>query len=84
MTIEVLVIRDPDGDDAVQVWADGVLAADAIITVVDAGRGWEFDDWARNACDAGLAATTPAARRAIFRAYLDPPGSEYIQGWPDD
>lgn len=87
MMIEILVVRDPDGDDEIQAWHDGQPVAwpEVRVVVVDAGRGHEYDDWQESAKDAfENIFQSPKACRAAFDAYADPPGKEYIEGWPYD
>jgi hypothetical protein len=83
--ITVLVVRDPDGGDDIQIWdGDDDITSSCFVTVVDAGRGYDYDDWIEMA--AGDVASVPhqVPRDAITVAYLDPPGNKFITGWPDD
>ena len=48
--------------------------------VIDAGRGWDWDDW-REFRDATLTEPlSPAARAELTDAFDDPPGGEYVMG----
>lgn len=83
--IEILVIRDPDMADEVTVWVDGVeRTADVIEIHVDAGAGYDFEDWRANADawdrDPRL---SDAARQAAAEAFVDPPGWTYIDGFKE-
>jgi hypothetical protein len=78
-TIEVVVIRDPSSQTSVSVYVDGV-AVDCQSVVIDAGHGWEWDDW-REFRDATLAeSSSPACRAELIDVFDDPPGGEYVMG----
>lgn len=82
--IEILVVRDPDMADDITVWVDGRPAThEAHIAYVDAGAGYEYEDWRDNA-DWVLrnGPWSHAAFQAIEAAFEDPPGKDYIDGWP--
>lgn len=84
--IEILVVRDPDGGDEIEIWEDGqpVGFPQARVVVVDAGRGHDYDDWQETAKDAfENIFQSPKACRAAMAAFADPPGSKYIDGFPD-
>ncbi|WP_063711399.1 MULTISPECIES: hypothetical protein [Nocardia] len=77
--VEVVVVRDPSAQTWVSVYVDGVVA-DCRSVVIDAGHGWEWDDW-RDFRDATLAeASSPACRAELIDAFDDPPGGEYVLG----
>ncbi|WP_063719987.1 MULTISPECIES: hypothetical protein [Nocardia] len=77
--VEVVVVCDPSGETEVSVFLDGV-ATDCESVVIDAGRGWEWDEW-REFRDATLAGPGSAACRArLIDAFDDPPGGEYVLG----
>ncbi|MGS2807755.1 MULTISPECIES: hypothetical protein [Nocardia] len=77
--VEVLVVRDPSAETWVSVFIDGV-ATDCRSVVIDAGHGWDWDDW-RDFRDATLAETSsPACRAELIDAFDDPPGGEYVLG----
>ena len=85
MTIEILVVRDPDMADEITVWRDGYdITNSELVTVayVDAGAGWDFEDWRENA-DHWLKRDdiTDVFREAVAAAYFDPPGQKYIDGF---
>lgn len=78
-TVEVVVIRDPSSQTSVSVYVDGV-AVDCQSVVIDAGHGWEWDDW-RAFRDATLAEpSSPACRAELIDVFDDPPGGEYVMG----
>lgn len=78
-TVEVVVIRDPSSQTSVSVYVDGV-AVDCRSVVIDAGHGWEWDDW-REFRDATLAEpSSPACRAELIDVFDDPPGGEYVMG----
>lgn len=77
--VEVVVVRDPSSQTEVSVSIDGV-AVDCLSVVIDAGRGWDWDDW-REFRDATLTEPlSPAARAELIDAFDDPPGGEYVMG----
>ncbi len=77
--VEVVVVRDPSAQTWVSVYVDGV-ATDGRSVVIDAGHGWEWEDW-RDFRDATLAeASSPACRAELIDAFDDPPGGEYVLG----
>ena len=85
--IEILVVRDPDSENDITVWIDGVEQdwRDGInIVQVDAGAGYTFEDW-RETADAWERddSISDDFRRAVKEAYLDPPGRQYIQGFKE-
>lgn len=84
--IEILVVRDPDSADEIRVWQDGVelRPGDYAEFYVDAGAGWEYEDWREAAEAADEGAMYPAVRVAVAAAYADPPGKKYIDGWPEE
>ncbi|MFD6104202.1 hypothetical protein ACFWFQ_16215 [Nocardia salmonicida] len=78
-TIEVVVVRDPSSQTSVSVYVDGV-AMDCQSVDIDAGRGWEWEDW-REFRDATLAEpSSPACRAELIDVFDDPPGGEYVMG----
>lgn len=76
--LEVIVVRDPDGPAHIETFLGGE-PIDATEFVIDAGAGWEWEDWVE-ARDANLAAVSPGARAALLGHYDDPPGGNYIEG----
>ncbi|WP_063711423.1 hypothetical protein [Nocardia asiatica] len=78
-SVEVVGIRDPSSQTWLSVYVDGV-AVEGRSVVIDAGHGWEWDDW-REFRDATLAeASSPACRAELIDAFDDPPGGEYVLG----
>ncbi|MFF0532836.1 hypothetical protein ACFYT3_31235 [Nocardia amikacinitolerans] len=78
-TVEVVVVRDPSSQTWVSMYVDGV-AVDCRSVMIDAGHGWEWDDW-RDFRDATLAEeSSPAYRAELIDAFDDPPGGEYVLG----
>lgn len=83
--IEILVVRDPDSYNEIRVWQNGIEVSDVVAIVsVDAGAGYDYEDWRDNAAAAQLVLSSDAARTACRYAYDDPPGKQYIDGWPDE
>ena len=83
--IEILVVRDPDSSNGVQVWQDGdEVTGDCVVVHVDAGAGWDYADWRDNAGGAVAAMRSDAAKAAVIRIFEDPPGTKYIDGWPEE
>jgi hypothetical protein len=64
--IEILVVRNPDMADEIRVWIDGEEmfdSPDKLVSIyVDAGAGWDYEDWIESA-DAEL----ERARSDTFR-----------------
>lgn len=85
--IEILVVRDPDSDNQIEVWLDGDKLAWAEYTLieVDAGRGYDYADWLDNVRHV-LAdpVMSTGFHAAVEAAYADPPGKKYIDGWPEE
>lgn len=79
--LEVIVVRDPDGPSGIEVFAGGVAVLPAEY-VLDAGAGWQWDDWVE-ARDANLVSASPAARAALLGHCADPPGGKYVEGRDD-
>lgn len=75
-SIEVIVVRDPDGPTEIQVFVDG-FPRTVTEYHVDPGAGWTWTDWTR-ARDDNLANASHAARAALRKVYANPPGGEYI------
>ena len=81
--IEILVIRDPDNGTDVHLYIDGRHTNDAMIWKVDAGAGWEADDWLDDYRYAERANITDAFRDAVLEALAEPPGKQYIDDFAD-
>lgn len=84
--VEILLVRDPDGGTDLTVWIDGVRAGDEdyLEFVVDAGRGYTWDDWVEQATYDAAQAGSAEVKAAVLAAYADPPGLQYIDGWPEN
>lgn len=80
--LEMVVVRDPDGDTQVTTFLDGARFSDIEEYVVDAGRGYTYSDWIESRDDA-VEAASPAAAELLRACYDHPPGSSYIGGAPD-
>lgn len=78
---EVLVTRDPDGpnDVDVAVLGHGVHSQWARVFSVDAGAGWEWPGWVEHR-DNCLAEASNGLQEPLRAAFADPPGGEYVQG----
>lgn len=83
--IEILHVRDPDGECSFTIWVDGQQVADSewALFDVDAGRGYTYEDWKENSEDAVRQASTEEVKAAVAEAYGDPPGDQYIDDFPD-
>lgn len=81
--VELVIERDPDGGTYVQVFADGI-EVNTEEYVIDAGAGYEWDDWKEVRDNNLAAASSPAVRAALENAYKRPAGWQYIDGKPDD
>lgn len=81
MKVETVIVRDPDGGTEVSVYVDGE-PVDASEYVIDAGAGWEWEDWCERR-DSMLAEASPAARAELESALDDPPGGQYVDGRED-
>lgn len=79
--VEIITVRDPDGGTDVHLLVDGVEIAFEEYGI-DAGHGWEWEDW-KEARDANLESASPGARRILENWYASPPGGKYIEGKPD-
>ncbi|MET7772042.1 hypothetical protein [Nocardia sp. NPDC005366] len=77
--VEVVVVGDQSSETEVSVFLDGV-AVNYRPVVIDAGRGWEWDQW-REFRDTTLTEPlSPAARAELIDTFDDPPGGEYVMG----
>lgn len=83
MKIELIVVRDPDGDTSTTLFVDGERVTDGVIEYeIDAGRGYTWEDW-KESRDYDLAlASSPAVRAELLSWYSDPPGWKYIDWVP--
>ncbi|WP_347956075.1 hypothetical protein [Gordonia aichiensis] len=74
--LTVVVVRDPDGNDDVTVFADNEPCSASTI-VVDAGRGWSPSEW-QNFVDSSLESTSGPLREHLQEVLTAPPGDDYI------
>ena len=81
---EVLTVRDPDGPTEVHITVLGTLPKVAYVAEysVDAGAGFEWEDWASHR-DESLAAASDAIRPSLLAALAAPPGGKYVMGRPE-
>jgi hypothetical protein len=79
--VEVLIVRDPDGPTAVTTAVAGVAAAPLGVqeTHVDAGAGWQCEDWTRHR-EQALQGASEVLYDAVVAAFSDPPGGQYVEG----
>lgn len=77
-TVEVVIVRDPDGYDDVQVFVDGARTKSQDY-VIDAGAGHTWPDWVTYRDQCLRLATGSAARAALIDAFTDPPGGRYVE-----
>lgn len=83
--IEILVVRDPESADDMTVWVDGVdVTNEAAFIYVDAGAGWDYEDWCESAAAHLAWPLSPKVFLAAQAAYDDPPGKQYIENWPEE
>lgn len=81
--LTVLHVRDTDGECSIQLYdADGdVIGSDEFgIIDVDAGRGYDVNDWQEN-IDWARRTLPPNSKlsRDTLAAYADPPGRAHIR-----
>ena len=78
---EVLVTRDPDGPNDVDVAVLGLSVRPEQIRVfsVDAGAGWRWPDWVEHR-DSCLAEASDGIMEPLRAAFASPPGEEHIEG----
>ena len=79
--VEVLVTRDPDGPNDVDVAVLGLSVPLEQIRMfsVDAGAGWLWPDWAEHR-DSCLAEASDGILEPLRAAFASPPGEEHIEG----
>ncbi|WP_280426781.1 hypothetical protein [Nocardia carnea] len=76
--IEVIVVRDPDGDTDIDVFVAGVKA-NAEEFHIDTGRSpWTRSNWEQHR-DRSLAIASPACAEKLGPLFDDPPGGKYIE-----
>ncbi|ABH00649.1 hypothetical protein RHA1_ro11002 (plasmid) [Rhodococcus jostii RHA1] len=78
MTVEVVIVRDPDGPTSVWVFVGGE-AVEVAESCIDAGAGWDWEDWTEHR-DEMLAGASPAARELLLTLFDGPPGGVYVEG----
>lgn len=71
MTVEAVVVRDPDGPTSVWVFVGGE-PVEVAESCIDAGAGWDWEDWTEHR-DEMLAGASPAARDAARRGLCGGP-----------
>ncbi|MDV6247025.1 hypothetical protein [Rhodococcus opacus] len=81
MTVEAVIVRDPDGPTSVWVFVGGE-PVEAVESCIDAGAGWDWDDWTEHR-DEMLAGASPAARELLLTLLDGPPGGVYVEGRDD-
>lgn len=85
--IELVVTRDPDSADEVDIYIDGVPIGQTDIEVaefhVDAGAGHDWEDWVDSHADS-VARASGAVAAILRELALDAPGSQYIEDAPHD
>ncbi len=77
--VEVLVVRDPDGPNTVTAAVAGVAAEPLGVqeTHVDAGAGWQWEDWTQHR-DEAIGGVSAALHDGVVAAFSDPPGGQYV------
>lgn len=81
--IENIVVRDPDGRLQIELFVNGE-PVDSTEFIIDAGAGWEWEDWVGYRDYALEQASSQSVLDALKEAFDDPPGSEHINGKPDN
>ncbi|WP_301851086.1 hypothetical protein [Rhodococcus pyridinivorans] len=76
MTIEAIVIRDPDAATELYVVVDGTVV-EVTEYHIDPGSGWTRDEWCAHR-DKMLSTASPAAQAILRDRMNDPPGGQYI------
>ncbi|MFC9841272.1 hypothetical protein ACFVKB_47135 [Rhodococcus sp. NPDC127530] len=79
--VEAVLVRDPDGPTHVWVFIDGA-PVEAVESCVDAGAGWDWEDWCEHR-DELLTGASAAARELLFEVLDGPPGGVYVEGRED-
>lgn len=79
--VEVLVSRDPDGPNYVDVAVLGSAVAPEQVQEfsVDAGAGWDWEGWVEHR-DRCLAVASTGLQEPLRAAFADPPGGKYVEG----
>lgn len=81
MTVEAVIVRDPDGPTSLWILIDGE-PVEVVESCVDAGAGWEWEDWAEHR-DLILGRASPAARELLLTLLDGSPGGVYVSGRED-
>lgn len=85
--LEIIHSRDPDGECGFSYYVNGRPSDGDSIEIgqydLDAGRGYEFADWAGQAAGA-KATASDAVWAELEQYYAEPAGDEYVEGMPDD
>lgn len=86
VSLELVVVRDPDGPNEIAVFSRGTPVApeDYVEYNIDAGAGWAFDDWAENRDHCLTAASSADVRTHLLEQFNDPPGGDYVEDVPAD
>ncbi|MGN2638797.1 hypothetical protein ACTD5D_22040 [Nocardia takedensis] len=80
VSVEVVVVCDElSAQPHVSVYLDGVPVA-ATSYVIDAGAGWEWEDWREFRDEALSTPSSPACRAELLDVFDDPPGGESMLG----
>ena len=79
--IEILHVRDPDGNCTVEVWVDGEPTDDFMMADVDPGRGYERRDWeeTKDYIAGPDFDGSPAFKAAAAQAYEEWADNKYIE-----
>ncbi|MFI9507237.1 hypothetical protein [Nocardia sp. NPDC052566] len=75
--VEVIAIRDSDGPTDITVYINGQQAPTDEY-VIDAGTGWNWDEWLEQR-DANIAIASPGCLPHLIDAYDNPPSGHYIE-----
>lgn len=81
--VELVGLRDPDGDTDITVFLDGQQVTTTEQTIVDPGKGWDLDDWRESRDDAATQAS-PAAAALIRCMYDAGETSEFVRDTSGD
>ena len=81
--VEVVAVRDPEGGTDVTMFVGGKRVDDATVYTVDAGRGWDADDWMHMCASHIESASSQEVRACLLAALTDPPGRDHIDGYAD-
>lgn len=79
MSVEVVVVCDGSAQTHVSVYLDGAPVA-ATSYVIDAGAGWEWENWREFRDEALSYPSSSACRAELLDVFDDPPGGESVLG----